>query len=81
MDQIRSMISLTMMGLTPVPLARALFLFALMNPLVVSVAWSMAFFLTGIESIGDFIPVVLFVPRGVESKGGRLMEIFWRPKF
>ena len=34
-NQIRSIMSLTIMGLTPGPLVRALFLFALMNPLVV----------------------------------------------
>ena len=39
--------------------------------------------LTGIESIGDVGEVfrlVVFVPIGVESKGGQLKEIFWRPK-
>ena len=35
------------------------------------------FVLTGIESIGDVFPLVVFVPRGVESKGGQLIEIFW----
>ena len=34
-NQIRSIVSLTIMGMTPGPLVRALFLFALMNPLVV----------------------------------------------
>ena len=28
------------------------------------------FVLTGIESIGDTVPLFVFVPRGVESKGG-----------
>ena len=28
------------------------------------------FVLTGIESIGDVVPLVVFVPKGVESKGG-----------
>ena len=37
------------------------------------------FFLTGIESIGDVFPLVVFVPIGFESKGGQLIEIFWRP--
>ena len=55
-NHICSMISLAMMGLTPGPLVRALFLFSLMNPLVVldtllfvldnllvvSAAWGMA---------------------------------------
>ena len=38
------------------------------------------FFPTGIESIGDVFTLVAFVPRGVEFKGGRLIELFWRPK-
>ena len=28
---------------------------------------------TGIESLGDVVPLVMFVPRGVEYKGGRLI--------
>ena len=36
--------------------------------------------LTGIESFGDVVPLVMFVQIGVESKGSRLIEIFWRPK-
>ena len=35
---------------------------------------------TGIESISDVVPLVMFVPRGVESKGDQLIESFWRPK-
>ena len=38
------------------------------------------FVLTGIKSIGDIVPLVVFVPKRVESKGGRLIEIFWRLK-
>ena len=38
------------------------------------------FVLTGIKSIGDVVLLVMFVPREVESKGGRLIELFWRPK-
>ena len=34
----------------------------------------------GIQSIGDIVPFVVFMPIGVESKGGRLIQIFWRPK-
>ena len=34
------------------------------------------FFSTGIESMGDFVPLVLFVPIEVESKVGQLIEIF-----
>ena len=35
---------------------------------------------TGIESIGDVLPLVMYVPKVVDSKGGWLIEIFWRPK-
>ena len=31
------------------------------------------FVLTGIESIGDVVPLVVFVLKGFESKGGRLI--------
>ena len=31
---------------------------------------------TGIESIGDVVPLVVFTPIGVNSKVGRLIEIF-----
>ena len=44
-----------------------------------------------IEAIGDVVPLVMFVPRGVQSKGGQLIGIeskgspliepFWRPKY
>ena len=34
--------------------------------------------LTGIKSIGDVVPLVVFAPKGVESKGGRLIKIFLR---
>ena len=39
------------------------------------------FVLTGIESIGDVVPLFVFVAIGVESKGGRLIELFWRLKY
>ena len=39
------------------------------------------FSLTGIESIGDVVLLFVFVPKGVESKIGRLIEIFCRPKY
>ena len=35
---------------------------------------------TGIKSIGDVDLLFVFVPKGVDSKGGRLIELFWRPK-
>ena len=38
------------------------------------------FVLMGIKSIGDVVPLVVYVPIGVESKGVRLIEIFWRLK-
>ena len=94
-NQIRSMMSLKMMGLTLGPLVRVIFIFSLKNilvllttllvvlttPLVLFVAWGLEFFdLTGIESIGDVVLLVMFVSRGVESKGGQLIEFFWRPK-
>ena len=67
------MTSLTTMGLTPGLLVHALLLFALKNPLVVLkvplvvfVAWVLVFFFPiGIDSIGDIVPLVVFVPIGV----------------
>ena len=38
------------------------------------------FVLTVIESIDDVFPLVMLIPKGVEPKGGRLIELFWRPK-
>ena len=32
---------------------------------------------TGIDSIGGIVLLVVFLPKGVEYKGGRLIEIFW----
>ena len=46
----------------------------------VSGVGSGVFFLTRIESIGDVVPFFFSVPIGVKSKGGRLIELFWRPK-
>ena len=83
------------MGLTPALLVRELFIFSLnnqlivlttmlvvlTNPLVLFVAWGLVcLFPTGSESIGDVFTLVVLVPIGVESKGGRLIESFWRPK-
>ena len=39
------------------------------------------FVLTRINSIVDVIPIVVFVPIGIESKVGRLIEIFSRLKY
>ena len=36
---------------------------------------------TGIELIGDVFPLVVLVPRGVESKGGRPIELFRHPTY
>ena len=33
------------------------------------------FLMIGIESIGDVVPLLVFVPIGVESKWGRLIEL------
>ena len=46
----------------------------------VSGVGSGVFVLTGIKSIIDVVPLVVFVPKGVDSKLGRLIEIIWRPK-
>ena len=78
-----------MMGLTLVPLVRALFVFSFMNMLavletqlavltillVVSVAGEgvWRFFPIEIGSIGDVFLLVVFVPKIVESKVNRLI--------
>ena len=38
------------------------------------------FVTVGIESNFDYVMFVMFVPIVVESKGGRIIEIFWRLK-
>ena len=38
------------------------------------------FFPIRIESNCDVVPLVVFIPIGLESKGGQLIELFWRPK-
>ena len=75
------MMIMTMMGLTPGLMVHAFFLFALTIPLVMFMAWILEFFLIGIESNCDIIPLFVFVPIRVDSKVGQLIEIFWRPKF
>ena len=53
------------------------FLFCSHNYVVsVSGIGSGVFVPTGIESIGDVVPLVVFVPRGVVSKVGQFIEIF-----
>ena len=39
------------------------------------------FFPNGTESIGDVAQLVVLVPRGVDSKVGRLIGSFWSPKY
>ena len=77
-NQILSMMILKIMGLTPGPLVHALSLFdlnitlvLLMITLVLFVVWVLAFFSVVIDSIGGVIIFVVFIPIGVESKGGR----------
>ena len=83
-----------MMGLTSGPLIRALFLFALKIPLIVLTTvgrvedyfgrvygmGSGIFVPILINSIGDDVPLFVFVTIVFESKVGQLIEIFWRPK-
>ena len=35
----------------------------------------------GIKSIVGAVPLVVFVPKGIYSKGGQLIEIFWPTKY
>ena len=69
-----------MMGLDTGPLVRTIFRFFGKSVGSVSGVGSGNFVPTGTESIGDVVSLFLFVPRGVESKGGRLMELYWRAK-
>ena len=78
-----------MMGMTPGPLVCALFLFFFDDYVGrvkdsvgrVSGMGSGVFVSTGIKSIGDVVPLVMFVPKVVDCKGSRLIEIFWPPRF
>ena len=93
-NNIQSMMSLMTVVLTPGPLVCAILLFALKIPLVVLitplveltiplvvfVAWVIDLKKIVIESIGDVFLLVVFLLIGVESKGSRLIEIFWRPR-
>ena len=36
---------------------------------------------TGIESICDVLPLLVFLPRVDESKCGQIIELFLRPKY
>ena len=70
-----------MMGLTPVPLVCIIllvFLCILTILLVVLVTWGLAFLPTEVDSKYDIFAFVVFVPIGFESKGGRLIKMFWR---
>ena len=68
------------MGTTPGPLVRAFPPFVLTIPLVVSVDCGLDFFLKRVEPNCNVVTFVVFVPIGVESKGGRLIEMFRRSK-
>ena len=76
-----------MMGMDPGPHGTCAFPFCSGKPVgcvdesvgTVCGVGSGVFVRTGIKSIGDVVPLVAFVPRAVESKGGRLIELFWRP--
>ena len=46
----------------------------------VSSVGSDVFVPTGIKSIGEIVLLVMFVPRAVKSKVGRLIGSFWSPK-
>ena len=63
-----------MIGLNPGPLVRVLFHCVLMIPLVVYWVGVWHFLPTGVESIFEVSVFVLFVPIGVESKVGQLIE-------
>ena len=39
------------------------------------------FFSNGIESLGNLVPLVVFIPRIVKSKGCQLIESFFRSKY
>ena len=39
------------------------------------------FVLTGVESTGEVAPFFVFIPIVFESKGGGLIELFWRPTY
>ena len=75
------MMTLKMMGLNPASLVCALSIFSRNYVGLVSGVGSGVFVPTVIKSMGDVFPLVTLVPRGVESKGGRLIEVFWRPKY
>ena len=62
--------SLVMIGLTPVPLVRALFCFVLNILLDMLMAWGVGFVPTGVDSKCDVFSFVVFVTMGVKSKGG-----------
>ena len=36
---------------------------------------------TGVKSKSDILAFCVFVPIGVDYKGGRLIEMFWRPNY
>ena len=82
MNQIRLMVRLTMMGLTPNPLVRTLFtvFICVLTNYIGSVCrlGSGVFVPTGIESKCEDFVFFVFIPIGVESKGGQLIKTIWR---
>ena len=78
MNQMHSMMSLTMMGLTPYPLVRTLFtifLLVLKIPLVVLLVWGLVFFVPkGVKSKCGIFTFVVFVTIGIESNVGQLAK-------
>ena len=68
-----------MMGLTPGPMVWDILHCILMILLVVIVSWGLEFFLpTGVKYKCNVFSFSVFVPKGAESKGGRLIKMFWR---
>ena len=74
------MTSLTMMGLTPIPLVHTrLPFFIALDDSVGSVhgLWCGVFAPEDVKYKCDIFEFVVFVPIGVESKGGRIIKMFW----
>ena len=81
MNQIFLMMSLTMMGLTPGPLVRSIFLifpFVLTILLAVLVAWGLTFSCQQESTPNVIFAFIVFVPIGVESNSGQPIKKNWR---
>ena len=77
-NQISLMMSLMMMGLNPGPLVRVIFPFFDKSVGRVIGLGSSIFFSIRVDSKCDGVTFIVFMPIGVESKGGQLIEMFWR---